>query len=112
MDKDKREFFKLIIIDHIKEVEEEISNIKQLCTPISPDNAIGRLSRMEAINEKSINEASLRKLELRILNLNEALLRAKSEDFGICFRCEEEIPQKRLKILPESKVCVRCLEED
>lgn len=112
MDKGKRECFKLIIIDNIKEVEEEISNIKQLCTPISPDNAIGRLSRMEAINEKSINEASLRKLELRMLNLKEALLRVKSEDFGICYRCEEEIPEKRLKILPESKICVRCLEED
>ena len=42
--------------DHIKKkidgLKEDIKSYKMLTRPISPDNAIGRISRMEAINSK------------------------------------------------------------
>jgi DnaK suppressor protein len=30
--------------------------------------------------------------------------------FGICLRCDEEIPEKRLKALPWAAYCVPCQE--
>ncbi len=49
--------------NHIREkievLKEDIISYKQLTRPIAPDNAIGRLTRMEAISSKSINEAAL-----------------------------------------------------
>ena len=34
--------------------------------PIAPENAIGRVSRMDAINNKSVNEAALKKAEIKL----------------------------------------------
>ena len=78
--------------------------------PIAPDNAIGRLTRMEAINAKSINDANIRTAKIRLMNLEKALERINDPDFGICQICKKQIPLKRLMLVPESNACVQCLE--
>jgi len=45
-----------IIHEQIKSTKEEIEELIELTKPISLDNSIGRLSRMDAINNKTINE--------------------------------------------------------
>jgi DnaK suppressor protein len=30
------------------------------------------------------------------------------EDFGLCERCEEEIPQRRLALMPYASLCTEC----
>ena len=49
------------IQERISKLEKEIVMLKDLTQPISPDCAIGRVSRMDAINNKSVNDAALRK---------------------------------------------------
>ena len=78
--------------------------------PIAPDNAIGRLTRMEAINAKSINDANIRTAKIRLMKLEKALEGINDPNFGICQLCEKKIPLKRLMIVPESNVCVQCLD--
>ena len=46
------------IEEEIKKVESQIIDYRELTKPISPENAIGRVSRMDAINNKSKNEAT------------------------------------------------------
>ena len=106
----QREKFVQLVDEHIAQVKESVASLKKLTQPISPDNAIGRVSRMEAIGEKSVNEANLRKAELRLKLLVEAAKRVQTEEYGICQRCEEDIQLKRLEILPESAVCMSCLQ--
>ncbi|MDH5475770.1 MAG: hypothetical protein OEX22_08790 [Cyclobacteriaceae bacterium] len=60
MDQLEKRTIKLKITDDISTTEKDIVNLKELTAPISPENAIGRISRMDAINNKSVNEASLR----------------------------------------------------
>jgi DnaK suppressor protein len=98
------------IIEEVENIKENILALEKMSKPVSPDNAIGRLTRMEAINAKSINDANIRTAKIRLMNLEKALERVESPDFGICRICEEPIPLKRLMILPESNVCVQCLE--
>jgi len=43
--------------------------------PIAPENAIGRLGRMDAINNKSVMEAALREAEAKLIRVNQALQR-------------------------------------
>jgi DnaK suppressor protein len=100
-----------IIDNKLKEIVLEKKKLAEMCRPIAPDNAIGRLSRMEAINEKSVNEAALNLLKIKERKLLKAQEKVLEEDFGICLECEEEIPLKRMKLLPESIVCVNCLNE-
>ncbi len=44
----------------ISELTIEISELEELTKPVPLDASIGRISRMNAINNKSINEAALR----------------------------------------------------
>ncbi len=95
----------------MKAIKEGIAAYELLTKPVAPDNAIGRLTRMEAINSKSINEAALRKAKETRFKLERALARIDNPDFGVCVECEEPIPTARLMILPETDLCVQCAED-
>lgn len=86
----------------------EIKDLEELTKPISPENAIGRVSRMDAINNKTINEAALRKATERLKKLKFAVKRSHEDDFGICTRCKKPIPAGRLMLMPQSNRCVHC----
>lgn len=111
MENEQKEKFQQHIIDKIKSLKKDIVTFKELTRPIAPDNAIGRISRMEAINSKSINEETLRKTENTLTRLQKALKIIGDEDFGICIECDEPIPFARLMILPETSLCVVCAEK-
>ncbi len=96
------------IRSEIQNIEIEIKDLRELTKPIAPENAIGRLSRMDAINNRSINEAALREKQNRLLKLENALARCTDENFGICSKCKEPIPLGRLMYLPESRFCTKC----
>jgi DnaK suppressor protein len=75
---------------------------------VAPDNAIGRLTRMEAINSQNINEAALRKALATRSLLEKALRCIDMDDFGLCQACEEPIAVARLMVMPEATLCVAC----
>ena len=51
------------IIEEVKKTKILIENYKNLTKPIAPENSIGRVSRMDAINNKVFIEEVLRKTE-------------------------------------------------
>jgi DnaK suppressor protein len=104
---EKKKVIKRINAELIK-TKKEIEELKELTKPIAPENAIGRISRMDAINNKSINENRLRSAENKLHKLNHALTNSKEENFGACARCGGDIQLGRLMLLPESGHCVRC----
>ena len=105
---DEKENIENQIKEKIEKLEKEILTLKDLTKPIAPDCAIGRVSRMDAINNKSVNEATLRKKEVQLKALNETLLHLDDPNFGKCIRCGREIPLGRIMLMPESKKCVVC----
>jgi DnaK suppressor protein len=48
----------------------------------------------------------------KLLAIDEALQRIKEKTYGLCETCEGEIQLGRLKILPFSRLCVKCQEEN
>jgi len=99
---------KLKIQSEILKTTELIDTLQELTKPIEPDCAIGRVSRMDAINNKTINENALRKAKQKLVSLKIALERLDDEDFGICVRCNNEIPFGRIVLMPQSRFCVYC----
>ncbi len=99
---------KRTIMAEISQTEKSIEQYKDMVKPVAPDVAIGRISRMDAINNKSVMEASLRQAELKLVNLKRVLSQLGSKDFGICLKCKEPIPVGRILIRPESLYCVNC----
>ncbi len=108
MNPDQKQEIKQAIIEKMKILKKKVETFGNLSKPVSPDNAIGRLTRMEAINSRSINESSLAKSKLTLKALTKALNLVEDPDFGFCLTCEEPIPHKRLMIMPEASLCVRC----
>jgi DnaK suppressor protein len=106
----KKELLKTIESE-IAALETEIKTFESLTRPVSLDNAIGRLTRMEAINSKSINEAALSKARNRLTRLRHTLSVIDESAFGFCSQCDEPIPYARLKIMPDSSLCVKCAEQ-
>jgi DnaK suppressor protein len=93
----------------LKQFKEDIIYLEEATRPIPPENAIGRVSRMDAINNKSVNVASLTKLRKKEQDYREVLTRLDRDDFGVCTRCEEPLSLQRIMMMPESKVCMKCL---
>ena len=110
MTKEEKEKLENHIKEKIEKLKKDIVSYKQLTRPIAPDNAIGRLTRMEAIGSKSINEATLNKSKQTLSKMERALRVINDPDFGLCRECEEPIPFARLMIVPESDLCVQCAE--
>ncbi|MEZ5058826.1 MAG: TraR/DksA C4-type zinc finger protein [Saprospiraceae bacterium] len=68
------------------------------------------VSRMDAIQNKSVAEASLRSARKRVTSLKIALKKLEEPGFGKCTRCGNPIQPARLMFMPESTNCVRCAE--
>ncbi|NQV14766.1 TraR/DksA C4-type zinc finger protein [bacterium] len=92
----------------ISEAREQVGELVILTKPIAPDDAIGRISRMDAINTKSVNEHLLVKTQARLLKLESALSYINKDDYGNCRICKQPIPLGRLMMLPETETCVDC----
>lgn len=108
MNSSERTELKKIINSQIETITEELSTLKELTKPVAPDNSIGRLSRMDAINNKTINEAALRENRVKLQKLERALENVEKKSFGECSKCGNEIAFGRLKFMPWTTRCVKC----
>ena len=93
------------------QIDKDIEYLKEATKPVSPENAIGRISRMDAINNMNINKSLLKSKEQLKINLEMVLTQIDHPDFGICTRCKKTIPFKRIIRVPDSKMCVPCIRE-
>lgn len=110
MNAEKRQQLRTAIQQKIRDLRKDIEAFEALARPVSPDNAIGRLTRMEAINAQSINVAALSTARQTLARLERVLPRLDHPEFGLCAACEEPIPFARLLIVPETGLCVPCAE--
>lgn len=98
-----------IINAEIEKLTLKISELSEFTGPVAPDDAIGRISRMDAINNKSIMDASMRNLETRLDQLQKISQVVHEKEFGNCTKCHKSIPIERLRIRPEIRLCAECL---
>lgn len=75
--------------------------------PVSLDEPIGRLSRMDAMQQHMV-QANRRTVQTRLARIEMALRRCAEDTYGLCANCEEEISFARLKAQPEAPLCIDC----
>ncbi len=92
----------------ITTLQKELEELEASAKPIRPENSIGRISRMDAINNKGVLDASIRNRRKKLSKLQLALTKVDSPGFGNCVTCKNPINPKRLMLLPESNRCIRC----
>ncbi|MBT3621757.1 MAG: TraR/DksA family transcriptional regulator [Flavobacteriales bacterium] len=108
MDETQKKAIEEKLLHEINSTQKKIEEYTELCKPIAPEDSIGRISRMDAINNKSVVEAALREAKNKMQQLLTMQSKIKEIDFGVCIKCKQEIPLGRLMIRPHSKFCVNC----
>ena len=90
------------------ELKQLLDNSSDGAQPVSLDEPIGRLSRMDAMQQQSMVQANRRTTQTRLTRIDAALRRHASDEYGLCMECEEEIGYARLKAQPEAPFCIEC----
>ena len=108
MNEQDKAVFRSKLLATITQTEQQIQQLEEDTKPISPENSLGRITRMDAINNKSVAEAALRTARRRLTKLQLSLSKLNEPDFGQCSACKAPIPVQRLMFMPESTDCVRC----
>lgn len=97
-----------ILDERRAQVEAELATAAEDAKPVSLDTPIGRLSRMDAIQQQHMAGARKARLEGELNLIKAAQSRVRSGDYGACARCEEPIGYPRLKVRPEAPLCRAC----
>ncbi len=90
-------------LEEIDEISEDTRKVVEL-----DQTTVGRLSRMDAMQQQEMALATARRREAQIIRIDQALKRMESDDYGYCAICDEEISEKRLDLDPSHSVCIEC----
>jgi DnaK suppressor protein len=96
------------LLDLREELQKLLVESSDGAQPVSLDEPIGRLSRMDAMQQQSMVQANRRTAQSRLTRIETALRRCANDDYGLCASCEEEIGYARLKAQPEAPFCIDC----
>ncbi|MEX0371833.1 TraR/DksA family transcriptional regulator [Spiribacter roseus] len=69
---------------------------------------VGRLSRMDALQQQAMAQASNERAQLTLTRITSALQRCDDGTYGECLRCGELINPRRLEVDPAATLCIDC----
>lgn len=95
----------------IDSIKQNLSDFRERADSVGLDQPIGRLSRMDSLTNQGILLSGMDKSKTRLARLEQALRKLDDPEFGYCPECGDEIAEKRLMALPESRLCTACAEE-
>ena len=77
--------------------------------PVELDQSrVGRLSRMDEIQNQSLTRNLHEREEMRLTLIRNALARMEDGNYGACEACGSAIPYDRLLVFPEATECGSC----
>ena len=93
-------------VDQLKILSETAKDSR---APVTLDQqSVGRLSRMDAMQQQSMELATEERRQHRLATLAAALRRVKSGDYGFCLKCDDKIAAGRLAVDPAVTLCIDC----
>ena len=111
MTQEERKELKQIIETEIAALKVEIADIQKLLKPIKKDCSLDNTAHQSLKQDQNINIHRYEVAQKRLNNLVASYAKVDSDEYGICIECEEDINIERLKLIPESKYCVSCMNE-
>jgi DnaK suppressor protein len=90
------------------ELRAMIEGVEEQAQPVSLDAPIGRLSRMDALQQQQMADAQGQMARQRLSAVTTALQRLEAGTYGDCLQCGEPIDVRRLRVKPESPLCLAC----
>ncbi|MFP6886683.1 MAG: TraR/DksA C4-type zinc finger protein [Opitutales bacterium] len=108
MDADRIAFFRERLKSIAGEIEAFLETSKDSAGVVELDTSIGRLSRMDAMQDQQMALELRRRKKRQFRQVNEALKRMDEGLYGLCGACGQQIAEERLEAFPDVMVCVSC----
>ncbi|WP_170449635.1 TraR/DksA family transcriptional regulator [Ruegeria arenilitoris] len=101
--------FEILILSRLEELERSSLAGQDAQSVVELDQqAVGRLSRMDALQNQAMAKAQQTRRDLEARRLRAALDRMAEGEFGYCEDCGDDIPRRRLDLDPAASKCVSC----
>ncbi len=98
--------------DRLADIKKQQDSRKPHSGPVELDQGrVGRLSRMDAMQQQAMAQAAGRLMESERTRILTALDRIRSGDYGYCIICDEEIAVGRLRSDPSVLSCISCAQK-
>lgn len=88
--------------------KENAANADSRDTVELQQDSVGRLSRMDALQQQAMAQAQERRRVQERARIDAALKRIDAGDWGYCLTCGEDIAEARLRHDPSVATCVGC----
>ena len=108
MSPERQAYFRGKLLGLQADIEDDLNASKSASNVVELDTAIGRLSRMDAMQDQQMALELRRRQELQLQRITNTLKRVKNGTYGQCVRCRKPIPEERLELAPDVFLCVRC----
>jgi DnaK suppressor protein len=92
----------------LQEVENYLESSTDAASAVEPDKGLGRLSRMEAMQDQQLVMEMRRRKKRQLAEVKSAILRLEMGNYGTCIFCGKEISPERLAAAPEIQTCMSC----
>ncbi len=99
-------------IDQLKALRNELTNrIKAIDADVHHKNEPVEKDFAEQVTQRENDEvltAIDEEAQLTVNQIDAALSRIADGNYGVCIKCQENIPDERLAALPYATTCVKC----
>ncbi|MDO9081277.1 MAG: TraR/DksA C4-type zinc finger protein [Desulfuromonadales bacterium] len=102
-------FFKQLLEERLAAIQAGRAAQQKEGAPVPLDQTcVGRLSRMDAMQQQAMAQATGQRAEVEAQRLRAARSRWQAGEYGYCVQCDEEIAEGRLRIDPGNLLCIDC----
>ena len=108
MDVDRLAYFRKRLEELEREIREDMDANPEDSGVVELDSSIGRLSRMDALQNQQMALELKRRQENQLLRIENAFKRLAKGQYGLCGKCKKPIEENRLEGFPDTVTCVRC----
>ena len=91
-----------------EELTELVASTTEAAKPVDLGEPIGRLSRVDAMQQQRMVAANRQAAKQRRRQVEAALDRIDSDEYGEFLGCGEDIEPRRLEAQPEAPLCLEC----
>ena len=106
------QYYKQRLEERLAAITQRQESRRSQSGPIELDQGrVGRVSRMDAMQQHAMSQAADRLTEFERKRILTALDRLRSNDYGYCIICDEEIAEGRLRSDPSVLSCISCAQK-
>ena len=108
MNAERIEYFRKRLQNLAEEINVDLAANRDDAGIVELDTSIGRLSRMDAMQNQQIALELRRRRENQLLRIKNAFKRIDRGEYGRCGKCKKPIKEERLEVFPDAVMCVLC----